>query len=321
MNASVDPDSPIGREARAWALAVTGEPFPPERSAALRRWLDDDPRHARAYGEAEAVLLALSEIQALARPPLQASRRPPLARPAIWIGGVTALAACLVAGIFVAQPPAALEAGGQARQVALADGSTAVLAPQSRLSPASRWNNRRYVLERGEAFFLVRKADGRRFQVVVGATEVEVLGTRFDARTSPSGQVRVAVEEGRVAVYQGKARQQIARLGAGDYVLVENGRAQAGRLPAPTEAAAWRAGRLAYADAPLGDVVADLVARGHGGLRVTPRAAALRVTASFQLDQADRFIASLPEILPVSVTTSGDRRTIDVRPGTSTSAR
>ena len=37
MNATVDPDSPIGQEARAWALAVFGEPFPPERSAALRK--------------------------------------------------------------------------------------------------------------------------------------------------------------------------------------------------------------------------------------------------------------------------------------------
>lgn len=318
MNATVDPDSPIGREARAWALAVSGEPFPPERSADLRRWLDADPAHARAYEEAEAVLLALSELQSLAHHALQ-PRRKPLARPAAWIGGVTALAACLVAAVFIAQPPAALETGAQPRQVDLRDGSTAVLAPGSRLVPASRWNDRRYVLERGEAFFSVRKTEGRRFQVEVGETEIEVLGTRFDARTSASGQVRVAVEEGRVAVYQGEARKEVARLAAGDYVLVENGRAQGGRLPAPTEAAAWRAGRLAYADAPLGDVVADLVARGHAGLQVTPRAAALRITASFQLDQADRFIASLPEILPVSVRSSGGQRTIDVRPGTTSS--
>lgn len=316
MNATVDPDSPIGREARAWALAVSSEPFPPERSAELRRWLDADPTHAHAYEEAEAVLLALSELQALARPSVDAPRRALLKRPAAWVGGLTALAACLAVGIFAATPPAPLETGAQAQQVALKDGSSAILAPGSRLTQASRWNNRRYVLERGEAFFSVRKADGRRFQVEIGETQVEVLGTRFDARTSASGQVRVAVEEGRVAVYEGKARREVAKLGAGDYLLVENGRVQGGRLPAPTEAAAWRAGRLAYADAPLGDVVADLVARGHAGLRVTPRAAALRITASFQLDQADRFIASLPEILPVSIRTSGGQRTIDVRPGT-----
>ncbi|PVM85582.1 hypothetical protein DDF62_19895 [Caulobacter radicis] len=319
MNATVDPDSPIGREARAWALAVSGEPFPPERSADLRRWLDADPAHARAYEEAETVLLALSELQSLAHPPVDAPRRAFLTRPAAWAGGLTALAACLAIAVFAATPPAPLETGAQARQVALKDGSSATLAPGSRLAQASRWNDRRYVLERGEAFFAVRKADGRRFQVEIGQTEVEVLGTRFDARTSASGQVRVAVEEGRVAVYQGEARKEVARLGAGDYVLVENGRAQGGRLPAPTEAAAWRAGRLAYADAPLGDVVADLVARGHAGLQVTPRAAALRITASFQLDQADRFIASLPEILPVNVRTSGGQRTIDVRPGPTSS--
>lgn len=316
MNATVDPDSPIGREARAWALAVSGEPFPSERSAELRRWLDADPAHARAYEEAEAVLLALSELQSLARPSVGAQRRNFLRRPATWAGGLTALAACLAVAVFVATPPAPLEADAESRQVVLSDGSSAVLAPGSKLAQASRWNDRGYVLERGEAFFSVRKADGRRFQVEVGQMAVEVLGTRFDARTSASGQVRVAVEEGQVAVYQGKTRKQVARLGAGDYLLVENGRVQGGRLPTPTEAAAWRAGRLDYADAPLGDVVADLVARGHAGLQVTPSAAALRITASFQLDQADRFIASLPEILPVSVRTSGGQRTIDVRPGT-----
>lgn len=66
--------------------------------------------------------------------------------------------------------PTPLEAGAQARQVVLKDGSSAPLAPGSRLAQASRWNDRRYVLEHGEAFFSVRKADGRRFQVEVGQT-------------------------------------------------------------------------------------------------------------------------------------------------------
>lgn len=308
MNASVDPDSPIGREARAWALAAFGEPFPPERSARLRAWLDADPAHMRAYEEAEAVLLALGQVEALARPAARPlSRRAPVE----WIAGGAALAACLAAAAVLAPPPAAFEAGTTLRPVALKDGSTALLAPGSRLQPASRWNDRRYVLERGEAFFTVRKAQGRRFQVTVGDAEVEVLGTRFDTRAGAGGQVRVAVEEGRVAVYEGHDRRQVARLGAGDYVQIDDGRAQTGRLAAPTEAAAWRTGRLAYADAPLGDLVADLVARGHA-VRVTPRAAALRITAGFQLDQADRFLASLPEVMPVSVRVAADgTRTID----------
>lgn len=319
MNAAVDPDSPIGREARAWALAVFGEAFPPERSDELRRWLEADPLHAQAYREAEAVLMALSDLDVLARP---GARPAPRRIPVAWIGGgLTALAACLVAAVVIAQPPPALESGAGARQVTLKDGSTAQLAPGTRLVASSRWNDRHYVLERGEAFFAVRKAQGRRFQVQVGETEIEVLGTRFDARAAASGQVRVAVEEGRVAVYAGKARKVAAMLGAGDYVLIENDTARTGRLSQPAEAAAWRTGRLAYADAPLGDVIADLTVRGYSSLAVTPRASALRVTASFQLEQADRFIASLPEILPVSIRTSGDRRTIDLRAGNSSAPR
>ncbi len=43
VNEAVDPDSPIGQTARAWALAVVGEDFPPERSRLLGAWLDADP--------------------------------------------------------------------------------------------------------------------------------------------------------------------------------------------------------------------------------------------------------------------------------------
>jgi transmembrane sensor len=43
VNEAVDPDSPIGQTARAWALAVVGEDFPPERSRQLGAWLDADP--------------------------------------------------------------------------------------------------------------------------------------------------------------------------------------------------------------------------------------------------------------------------------------
>ncbi|HWU15670.1 MAG TPA: DUF4880 domain-containing protein [Caulobacter sp.] len=63
MNEAVDPDSPIGQTARAWALAVVGEDFPPERSRQFGAWLDADPLHRRAYDQAETVVMMLSDLR------------------------------------------------------------------------------------------------------------------------------------------------------------------------------------------------------------------------------------------------------------------
>jgi transmembrane sensor len=310
VNEAVDPDSPIGRQARAWALAVFGEPFPPERAQDLRRWLDADPRHAPAYERAEGLMLALGNVEALKARPARNWRLP-----ALGLGA--ALAASLVAGVTLTSPPAPIEAGSGVRIVALKDGSVATLAPGARLRATSRWTNRQYVLERGEAFFEVRRAQGRRFQVAADDALIEVLGTRFDARRGQSGQVRVAVEQGRVAVYDGpsKAKRRLAaKLGAGDYLVLASGRVQAGRTAVGEPVGAWRTGRLAYADAPLGDVVADINGYGRTRLRVSPQVAALRVTTSFDIAQSEQFVANLPQILPVAVVAGGDgTRMITVR--------
>lgn len=310
MNEAVDPDSPIGRQARAWALAVFGEPFPPERALDLRRWLDADPRHAPAYERAEGLMLALGSVEALKARPKRNWRMP-----ALGVGA--ALAASLVAGVALTSPPAPMDAGSSVRVVALNDGSVATLAAGARLRAASRWTKRQYVLERGEAFFEVRHAQGRRFQVAAGDALIEVLGTRFDARRGESGQVRVSVEQGRVAVYDGPskaARRLAAKLGAGDYIVLASGRALTGKAAVGEPVGAWRTGRLAYADAPLGDVVADINGYGRIRLSVSPKVSALRVTASFDIAQSEQFVANLPKILPVTVVATGDgTRTITVR--------
>lgn len=302
MNEAVDPDSPIGRQARTWVLAVFGEAFPPERAESLRLWLDADPRHMEAYERTEALMLALGNVEALSAKTARTWLRPSLAAGA-------ALAACLVGAVVLGLPGATINAGSSLRTVTLKDGSFATLAPGSRLRPASRWSDRRYVLERGEAFFEVRHVESRRFQVAAGDVLIEVLGTRFDARRTQSGQIRIAVEKGLVAVYDtpSKApRKLAAKLRAGDYLLRASGQNRVGKTPNGEPIGAWRTGRLAYSDAPLGDVIADLNGYERTYLRISPEASALRVTTSFGIHQAESFITNLPGILPVTVKTDAD---------------
>ncbi|MET3667192.1 FecR domain-containing protein [Caulobacter sp. 1776] len=297
MNAPVDPDTPIAVQARAWALAVMGEDFPPGRSAEFGAWLKADPRHALAYEQAEGTLMLLDEALASTL-----SARPTRS-PARWIWPGAAAAAGLVAAAVLATPPAAIQsAAGQTREVALADGSHVTLAPASSLRPTWRLARRAYVLQRGEAFFAVRHDPGHPFTVAAGDAKVRVLGTRFDVHRTAGDRVRVEVEQGLVEVARGAS---VARVGAGQGALVDASGVRAANLIASDAAGAWRRGRLAYAAAPLEDVVADLNRYGLS-VRVTTGAASLKVTAGLRPDQAEAFVAGLPRVLPVTVFREAD---------------
>lgn len=303
VNEAVDPDSPIGQTARAWALAVVGEDFPPERSRQFGAWLDADPRHRRAYEQAETVVMMLGALRTPTA--VEPVRRPAArwrVRALVAAGGL--LAACL-ALVVVALPGSAYETQpGQSRQVALGDGSQITLAPGSRLRAASRWRPRALSLERGEAFFVVARRDGQPFTVQAGDALVRVVGTRFNVHRGAGRAVRVEVEQGVVQVSDRPDGQDRAvTLRAGQTVVADGRGLTVGALDQANLAGGWRQGRLAYDDAPLAEVVADLNRYSRRPLTIgSPAAGRLKVTAAFDVAQADRFVAELPRVLPVRLT-------------------
>jgi len=313
VNEAVDPDSPIGQTARAWALAVVGEDFPPERSRLLGAWLDADPLHRRAYEQAEGVVLMLGGLNAsLAAPSVGRPDTRAIARqgvrwrvPAMAAGGL--LAACLAIAV-IALPGAAYETGlGETRRIALSDGSQITLAPASRLQTASRWRPRALSLDRGEAFFVVADQGGQPFTVQAGDATVRVIGTRFNVHRGVGQDVRVEVEQGVVQVSDGPAgRDDAVTLRAGQTAVADARGLTVGLLARPDLAGGWRQGRLAYEDAPLSQVVADLNRYSRRPLTIgSASTARLKVTAAFDVAQADRFVAELPRVLPVRLTSDG----------------
>lgn len=300
MNETVSPDSAIGQTARAWALSVFGEAFPPDRSEALRAWLDADARHVAAYEHAESTLLMLGRVEGLRG--ASDARRFKSRRAWAWTGAGGALAACLAGAAWLIIPPPAIESGpSQTRQVKLADGSVVSLAPSSSLRAASRLNARSPTLLRGQAFFTVAHRGGAPFTVRAGDALVRVVGTRFDVHWSAEGRVRVQVEEGVVEVSPRPAGPA-SRLVAGQQAVLEGGATHIAALRGE-EAGSWRTGQLSYVSAPLADVVEDLNRYRQSPLRIaSPGVGDLRVTAGFPVDQADRFLASLPKVLPVRLT-------------------
>ena len=168
-----------------------------------------------------------------------------------------ATALCLVAGASVAwrlektaRPQAepnvtvagtTVEAPAGGETITLADGSRAVLEPQSKLVLATvRPELVRVVLERGGVELDVTHADGKEFAVVARGYEIRVLGTRFRVQLR-GGTLEVAVTRGRVRVTRAGVRDDadLRVLGAGETwtATVEDTRPASVSVPAAEDTA------------------------------------------------------------------------------------
>lgn len=239
-----------------------------------------------------------------------------------WRGLVLAAAAALMAVVGIAQwrgRSTGPEQGyatqvyvtpvGQRDSVQLPDGSTVVLAPGSRLTVASGFNgsNREVTLE-GAAFFEVRHEGRHPFVVHSRGAEIRDIGTAFSVNTDANGRVAVAVMHGIVALRDttvGSAAP--VELRAGDRGVLQAGTVAVARGTVTDEDMAWTRGQLAYRDAPLAEVQADL-RRWYGiELQVSDTVLARRtLTASFRGDSAAQVVQVIALALGADVVQRGD---------------
>ncbi|WP_310395871.1 FecR domain-containing protein [Hymenobacter sp.] len=327
-----------------------------DEQAALRRWLRADPRHlqilttvTRAWeraGEAAPAppLFSAQDVEAawqrfrpLMASPANVERLAttssttvrPLWPPAAWAPALRlAAGVVLVAGtayaltvgrVFEARPgPAGSYASGaQRRFVRLPDGSGAWLNARSRLHYASaRAGEARRVQLTGEAYFEVKPAAGRPFEVSTATARVRVAGTAFNVRAyAAEDSVEVSVTHGRV---------WLARLAAPDSVLL-TARTRAalhaadapGLVPAALRAApapsanfrAWQTDTLRFVDAPVPQVAQAL--RATFGTRLTLRGAGLeqcRFTGTFARPRPAQVLAVLQVATGASLRATGPGR-------------
>ncbi len=319
------PPAPDGADiedtAIAW-LAERDDGFSPPRAREFARWLRADPRHAATVARLEQTLGVLGELPdyraeintAFGRTatvvpfaPVPAAPVPSRAvrRGAWWLGAVAA--AVLAIGVWVRSPaPAApvryVTTVAGFERARLDDGSTLELNAASAVRVQFSPEQRRVQLETGEAHFAVAHDTARPFVVVAGEVAVRAVGTAFNVRLAPGGEVEVTVVEGRVRVGQGgpeSAESDAAPLvGAGERIRIPL------RAPAPVvekvppdvlrAALAWQ-GRLAeFAEAPLAEVVARFNARSRVQLVVAdPALAGRRIGGTFALDEAEAFVRLL----------------------------
>lgn len=235
-----------------------------------------------------------------------------------WRTPLVALAAGLVAMVGIAQwrgQPSSVAsreyatAVGQRDSVRLPDGSRVILAPGSRLTVAAGFNaaNRVVTLE-GAAFFEVEHDGAHPFLIHARGAEIRDIGTAFSVKTDRSGRVSVAVTHGIVALRDSAAGSAPAvELGAGDRGVLQAGAVTVARGTVTDADIAWTRGELAYRDAPLAEVQADL-RRWYGlELQVTDSILAGRtLTAAFRGDSSAQVVRLIALALGADVTQRGD---------------
>ena len=108
----------------------------------------------------------------------------------------------LVASIFLLNRSNNLNyqtAFSEIQNIELSDGSTIILNANSTLKASKNWKEKREVWLEGEAFFNIKKWNGKPFIVHTNALDVNVLGTQFNVK-SRADDIDVVLSEGAVEI-------------------------------------------------------------------------------------------------------------------------
>jgi transmembrane sensor len=228
----------------------------------IGRWRARSPEHERTW-------IRVAEAHGMSGQVLTVKRRAErrnklgLTRRNLMLGGAIGIVAAgagayVVPEIILRARADHITAKGEIRRIELADGSIALLGPDSALAFDYAERRRTIALLQGMAFFEVAADETRPFRVHCGALSATAIGTAFDM-SSDAGRLSLSVQHGVVAAQaSGSALVPGERLMAGDWVMFDPGSESLERGKRPLDQiATWRDNLIAAE----GETVAALVAR------------------------------------------------------------
>ncbi|MBM0105744.1 FecR domain-containing protein [Steroidobacter sp. S1-65] len=315
------------REAREWLGRIQASELSDEARAEFEQWLQASPAHRSAFERAHTVWSLIGQSDQIENwvndsersdAAVRSSRSAPLfTTRRIAIGAAFAASVALVLSMLrfypaPSEPQLFASAIAQTKTVPLEDGSVLTLAGSSEIKVAFTKDRRSIELLKGSVFFdVVRNAD-RPMTVTAADTQVHVVGTAFGIRYG-SRDVRVAVTKGKVLVTgAADAASTPVALIAGEQATADlRGHiVSQGRADIEAELA-WIKGRFVYDGARLVDVIDDINRYRLKKIELDgERVMDIRITTSFDANQIDQFVASLPLAYPVQVSESLDRTVV-----------
>lgn len=218
---------------------------------------------------------------------------------------------------------------GVISSIPLADGSIVTLNTGSRIRVEFAPKERRVLLERGEAYFVVKRNPARPFIVVAGDQRIVDVGTQFSVRRNPAG-IRVVVTEGTVRFEseptQGRAGGGIpptsppvplagidVPVTAGSIAFARDGDVLVHKesVRQAEEMVSWREGYLTFHDTTLAQAVAEF--NRYNVRRITiadPGVAGIRISGTFRPTNYEAFVRLLHDGYAIDVRETGGAITL-----------
>lgn len=286
--------------ALAWCARLNSGHVSVADRAAFRDWIESDPRHARAFEEAERLWTRAGAAAVRIGGDGWYRRRPRRWAPALAAAAVLFLAVLGAGwrdpGILDRMLADHATGPGVSRMVTLADGSGVFLDTDSAIAVDLEPHRRTVRLIRGRAWFDVAHDADAPFTVTAGLVETRVLGTAF-AVSRGRDAATVTVERGEVDVALGHERTGV-RLVPGQRLTLGPGTRRGPDEVEPEIALAWRRGLLVFDRAPLSEVAAALermvpgrfVVAGENLRRET-------LSGTFRVDNPEAVLAALGDAM------------------------
>lgn len=189
-------------------------------------------------------------------------------------------------------------ATGEVRELALAGGNRIWLNTASAVSTSTSHGVQQLSLLQGEIFIATGGKTGHPLRVATHQGRMRPLGTQFVVRQQAETTL-LAVYAGVVELYTATSAER-RRIQAGQQVTFTATRISAIKAADPARRA-WVHGILLAENITLGELVAELARYQRGYLDVSPEVAGLRVLGGYPLNDPDKTLAMLTDILPIRV--------------------
>lgn len=299
------------REASGWLLRLHDPGASEEQVDEWLRWCEADGENLAAF---ERLQQDWNDTEGFKRAPelLRAPRstRFPWRSAALRV----AVAAVVVCATLVAayeqwthKPAHEVITTSNHEPATLPDGSSLLLSAKATAEVDFTGADRQIALRPGaEAYMKVHHDKARPFVVRAGTMTVTAVGTAFDVRREPD-HVIVTVEQGIIlAKAMGPDGPTQWRAGAGYRVDYSEGSHTAVVSSVDVQAAlGWRDGELAYDDAPLETVIADINRYSTSNVVIRdPAIRRLRYTGTVFIASVNDWIKALEVKYPVHATVS-----------------
>jgi transmembrane sensor len=244
-------------------------------------------------------------------------------RRGLWSASV---AGAVVLGVILLRPvgrdrPGAVQTyattATQEGTVTLDDGTRVTLAPRTTLR-VERFDqqSRTITVDGGEAYFDVARSANTPFVVRSGPLTTRVLGTAFLVRNAGTAWVRVSVSEGRVRVSQQSHPSAGVVLGPGQVGEAVDSSVHVSAIDDLAPSTEWLRDRVVFHDTQVSTILKALSQwYGYQFRCVDPSLPQKSVTIMVSMQSSARALATLEQILRVSLTVVGDTVTLTPQRG------